>query len=438
LAKASASPDGVVRRPLAQRVDLRQKQRLGLTPAMRLGLRILALPTDLLAEEILREAEDNPCLIVEYRPEPPAFDLVREFAAAEESLSQSLLRQIGLQRLERGVDEAARLIVSELRADGFLDATLEELSADYGLTQPVLSAALGAVQACEPCGVGARSLAECLELQLRDAGLGARLSAQVVARLGDFAKGAWARIATALKISEAEAQRIGALLRSLNPHPVADVPDHLVPRVPEIVVERTPEGRVSVRLNPDALPRIALADIAGRLPEHTERARRIANAIAARQATLLRIAAAIVERQARFFALGEDRLDPLSRADLARALDLHASTVGRALSGKSLMFGGRVYPFSLFFSAALGDAEDAVSGFDAQRRIRALILAEDPEEPLADDEIRAQLMLEGVDIARRTVAKYRKCMRIPSSFERRRRKVSRAGRTQPGHGSSTP
>lgn len=405
---------------------------------MRLGLRILALPTDLLAEEILHEAEDNPCLIVEYWPEPPAFDLVREFAAAEESLSQSLLRQIGLQRLDRSVDQAARVIVSELRADGFLDATVDELSADYGLAPPVLAAALDAVQACEPCGVGARSLVECLELQLREAGLGARLSAQVVARLGDFAKGLWPRIAGALKISEAEAQRIGSLLRGLNPHPVAEAPDHLAPRVPEIVVEHTPEGGAAVRLNPDALPRIALADTAGGLPEQTERARRIANAIRARQATLLRIAAAIVERQARFFALGEDRLDPMSRADLARALDLHGSTVGRALAGKSLLFGGRVYPFSLFFSAALGDAEDAVSGFDAQRRIRALILAEDPEEPLADDEIRAQLMLEGVDIARRTVAKYRKCMRIPSSFERRRRKVSRAGRTQPGHGSSTP
>ncbi len=405
---------------------------------MRLGLRILALPTELLAEEILREAEDNPCLIVEYWPEPATFDLTREFTAAEESLSQSLLRQIGLQRLERGVDQAARVIVAELRADGFLDATLEELSADYGLALPVLAAALDAVQACEPCGVGARNLSECLELQLRDAGLGARLSAQVVARLGDFAKGLWPRIAGALKISEAEAQRIGAILRGLNPHPVAEAPDHLAPRVPEILVERAPEGRVTVRLNPDALPRVTLADTAGGLPDQSERARRIANAIAARQATLLRIAAAIVDLQARFFSLDEDRLHPLSRADLARALGLHGSTVGRALAGKSLLFRGCVHPFPVFFSAALGDAEDAVSGFDAQRRIRALILAEDPERPLADDEIRAQLLLEGVDIARRTVAKYRKCMRIPSSFERRRRKVSRAGRTQPGHGSSTP
>ncbi|MCB2105219.1 MAG: hypothetical protein KDE06_17155, partial [Rhodobacteraceae bacterium] len=95
-------------------------------------------------------------------------------------------------------------------------------------------------------------------------------------------------------------------------------------------------------------------------------------------------------------------------------------------------------PLSQFFPSSLGPLDAAVSSFDAQRRIRALVMAEDPEHPLADEEIRTQLKKDGVDMARRTVAKYRKCMRIPSSHERRRRKVSRTGRGQPVRAQSTP
>jgi len=138
----------------------------------------------------------------------------------------------------------------------------------------------------------------------------------------------------------------------------------------------------------------------------------------------------MVARQAGFFD-GGGQLDPLSSADLAAELGLHPSTVGRAIDAKSLLFRSRIYPFSLFFPSAVSGLEGAVSSFDVQRRIRALIQAEPPDRPLADEEIRLRLQQEGVDIARRTVAKYRKCLRIPSSFERRRRTVSRNERMHP-------
>ena len=438
MAKTSASPETAGKGPLSQKVSLRQKHRLSLTPAMRMGLRVLALPTESLTEEILREAEINPCLMVESWPTSSAYEVALDTAAAPEGLSQSLLRQLGMQRLDADVKEAARVIVAELRADGYLDASLEELVYDYGIAKPLLAAALAAVQSCEPCGVGARNLAECLALQLRDAGLSAARAAQVVACLGDFAEGRWNRVMTALKVSEEEAQRIGALLRGLSPYPVNTTFEHLSTRVPEVVVERGPEGQTSVRLNPEALPTLSLAGAGSGLAQQAEQARRIVEAIAARQATLLRITGAIVDHQARFFATDTASMTPLSRADIARILGLHASTVGRALAGKALLFRGHVYPLSQFFPSSLGPLDAAVSSFDAQRRIRALVMAEDPEHPLADEEIRTQLKKDGVDMARRTVAKYRKCMRIPSSHERRRRKVSRTGRGQPVRAQSTP
>jgi len=398
---------------------------------MRLGLRVLALPTETLAGDILREAGENPCLVVEETPGGFApYDAVLATTPDEQSPAQSLLRQIGLQRLEDDVAEAAQVIVSELREDGLLDATLEELAADYGLDLGVLAAALTAVQACEPTGVGARSLAECLELQLREAGLRDTLARAVVRRLGDFAEGRFARAAAALGIREAQARRIGELVLGLRPRPLVPAGPVTVPRICEILVEAAPDGAPQVLVNPDALPRVSVLRGDGALAPLAAQARTLVTAIAARQATLLRIARALVDRQNGYFG-GSGRMDPLSRADLAAELNLHASTVGRAIEAKSLQFRNRIYPLAMFFPSALGGLEGAVSSFDVQRRIRALILAEDPGHPLADEEIRAHLIEEGVDIARRTVAKYRKCLRIPSSFERRRRTDSRNERFQP-------
>lgn len=417
---------------MVPRLDLRQKQRLGLTPDMRMGLAILAMPAEALAEDIWREAGENPCLIVEDAwGSSSAYDAAVAMTPGEDTLAQTLARQIGLQRLAPDVAEAALVIVSELREDGYLDATLDELAQDYALAVPALAAGLAAVQKCEPTGVGARNLGECLELQLREMGLAQDLARIVIARLGDFAEGRWSRLAAALSIHEDAVRRIGDLVRNLKPRPVAQGGARSTLRICEILVEEAHDGSLQVLLNPDALPTVKVAPGSGALAPLSVRARSLVAAIAARQATLLRIARALVARQTAFFG-PEGRLDPLSRSDLAAELGLHPSTVGRAIGAKSLIHRGRIHPFSLFFPSAVTGLDGAVSSFDIQRRIRALIQAEDPDRPLADEDIRSHLVEDGVDIARRTVAKYRKCLRIPSSFDRRRRKVSRSGSLQSG------
>ena len=194
-------------------------------------------------------------------------------------------------------------------------------------------------------------------------------------------------------------------------------------------------------MNADAIPRVAVlsADRAaltgGDLRGLYDRAGALAAAIGARLTTLKRIATVIAARQEAFFLGGAaPSLQPLSRAEIAAELDLHPSTVGRALNGKALIADGKVHPFSRFFSRPLPGGAAPVSPFDAQRRIRELVAAEDPGAPLADAEIQSHLKNEGVDIARRTVAKYRKCMRIPSSFARRTRKPLAKDGSQPPSG----
>ena len=200
--------------------------------------------------------------------------------------------------------------------------------------------------------------------------------------------------------------------------------------VPEIVVELDGQGGLRALPLPQAFPGVAVMEVERRslntdeLRGLFERANRFVAALSARTETLVRIGNHIAATQSAFFLGDHSTINPITRAEAATALAMHPSTLGRALAGKAMLADNRLYPLSLFFSRALQGADGAVSPFDVQRRIRELIAAESAESPLADEAICTQLKKEGVDIARRTVAKYRKCMRIASSFGRRRRKAS--------------
>lgn len=410
-------------------ITLTQKQRLGLGPAMRQALSVLALPAVELAETIAREAADNPFLVVEDGGGGSAFDYALATSAAQEGLGDSLARQIGLQRLDPVTEAAALYLVGELREDGYLDTPLGELAELMKLPVAVLQGGLEALQRCDPAGIGARSLAECLELKLADAGIDRGLARSATLRLDDFAQERWARLSRSLGQPEAVLRRIARLLRGLTAKPVMPAPETAGVRIPELVVERDGRGGVTVRLLASAWPQVS------RLPADRptlggselralhDRAGWFISALSARAETLLRIGTHIAATQQAFFAGDHATLRPLTRAEAAAALGVHPSTLGRALSGKALIAEARVYPLSHFFSQALPAGDGATSAFDVQRRIGQMVAEENPAAPLADDTIAAQLKKEGVDIARRTVTKYRKCMRIPSSYARRDRKA---------------
>lgn len=413
-------------------LGLLQRQGLALSEGMRQSLALLRMPTQAAAEAIAREAEENPFLVVESGAGGggSAYDYALRVTAAQESLSESLRRQIALQRLDPATTAAANYLVTELREDGYLDVTLEELVAETGAPLAVLEAGLRALQACEPPGVGARDLAECLALKLVDAGIGVALAHAATQRLDDFAEGRWARLVRDLGQPQPVLERIAALLRSFGSAPLREESDWVEVLIPELAVEVDPEGRIEVSLLPGALPEVSVMPVARSaldgeaLRGFHDRARRMAAAVTARRETLLRIGSHIAEVQSAFFVGRQDRIHPVTRAEAAVSLALHPSTLGRAIAAKALVAGKRVYPLSMFFSRSLVGAAGAVSPFDVQRRIREMIDQESGSAPLADEGICAQLNKEGVDIARRTVAKYRKCMRIPSSFGRKRRKAT--------------
>lgn len=406
------------------------RQGLVLTEAMRQSLALLRLPTLAAAEAIAREAEENPFLVVEPAAGGTAYDYALDTTAATESLGESLRRQIALQRLDPATEAAALYLVGELRDDGYLDVALSDLAAETGAPVDVLEAGLAVLQACEPAGVGARSLAECLELKLADAGIDRPLARACARQLDDFAEARWARLSRSLGQPQAVLEKIAALLRGFGSAPVREDGGWVDPLVPELAVEVGAQGRLGVTLLPGRLPACAVMAVTrGSLDGETlralhDRARRMAAAVVARRETLLRIGAHIAEVQSAFFLGRHHTIVPVSRAEAAAALAMHPTTLGRALAGKALLAGNQVFPLAMFFSRGLPGAEGAVSPFDIQQRIRAMIAQESSDAPLADDRICAQLRKEGVDIARRTVAKYRKCLRIPSSFGRKRRKVT--------------
>jgi RNA polymerase sigma-54 factor len=419
---------------LKQRLNLSQRQKLALTPDMRTSLTLLRMPTDSLREEIAREAAQNPFLVVEERRGGRSgYDVALDLTEATVSLHESLSRQIRSQRLLPAVEAAALFLASELREDGYLDVTLQDLSDGAGVPLDVLDQGLRALHRCDPPGIGARSLAECLMLQLTDVGMDADTAATVVEHLEDFANGRWAALSRALRLPVADLQAIAATIRALSYAPVQKDPGMVAARIPELIVQADGSGTPKVALHPAALPRVAVMQVASTSASTTElqqflsRAASVANGVAARAETLLRIGHRIAEEQALFFQGNHDTIQPVSRAEMAAHLSMHPSTLGRAVAGKSLMANGKVYDLAQFFSRALPGPNGAISAFDTQRRIHALISAENSAHPLADDEICAHLQKEGVDIKRRTVAKYRKCMRIPSSYERRRRAVSHKG-----------
>ena len=413
---------------LRPRLDLRQTQGLALSAQMRVALSVLRMSPQELAEEIAREAARNPFLLHEPLPAPAGAMGRNDDTAQEESLQVSLARQLALMDLAPDIAAAVQVLLGELREDGMLDVTLDDLASELGLRLDLLETALAALQRCEPAGVGARDLPESLRLQLIDKGLSPAAAARTVAHLRLFVARDWPAIMRQLALPRPAAEQRADLVRGLSTRP-APAP----PAAPETLtradlrLERADDGTLSLSLPRDrpiarldtALVQRASAE--GFAPDLLARARALLAALDQRGQTLKRIGDWLLENQPGFFADGPAALTPLTRAALADALGLHPSTIGRAVAGKAVDVDGRLWPLSAFFSAAIPAQGSEISSRRVQARIQALIGAEARDCPLSDEAIMQHLHAEGVDIARRTVAKYRQGLRIPSSAARRRR-----------------
>jgi len=422
---------------LNARLELRQQQRLSLTPELRTRLALLRLSALDLEDEIARTAAGNPFLIFE-RPlaQPMPADAGAELLSAPDAgFQESLRRQIAAMDLPPGIAALATFLIGELREDGYLDADLDDLATETGATPGQLARSLAAVQACEPVGVGARSLAECLALQLADRGMPPAEAEATVTQLAAFARGDWAGAAAALAIPEAEVRARARLVRGLVPRPVAprDTRQQDLLR-PDLRLDRRPDGTLAIIPDDSHRPRLVLdqtlarrAEADGFAPDLLGKARALIEALELRGRTLERIGGWLASNQAAFFEFGVSGLKPASRSALAQDLGVHPSTVSRAVAGKAIDVDGRLWPLAVFFSAAVTSTDGPVAARAVQRRVAQLIAAEPASQPHSDETVAGLLRAEGVDIARRTVAKYRQGLRIPPTSARRRLAATRRG-----------
>ena len=439
---------------LSPRMEFRQQQTLVMTPQLQQSIKLLQMSNVELAEYVSAEVEKNP--LIDIRPAAPltgpaapgggvsgdttADDMIQR-VAADTTLWENIQAQLRFMRLDEATLEAALILADELEDDGYLRVPPQEIAERHRLTMPQIARGLRAVQACEPTGVGARTLQECLALQLRERD---RLDPAMEALLANLHLTAKGRREDLERLCGVDAEDISDMLdelRALDPKPglrFGAAPVQAA--VPDIYVTRGPAG-LSVELNTETLPRVLVdnayvADLGSDttsarafISECRSSANWLVRALEQRARTILKVATEIVLQQERFFSDGVAAMRPLTQRAVADRIGVHESTISRVAASKYLACDQGVFELRFFFSSAIPSASggEAHSATAVQTRIRAMVEAEKPAKPLSDDTLVALLKEEGIDIARRTVAKYRTVLGIPSSVERRRRKIGLSG-----------
>jgi RNA polymerase sigma-54 factor len=344
-------------------------------------------------------------------------------------------------------DPAERLIAREL-ADaldeaGYLRADLHEIAARLGCTEGAVRAVLARCRQFDPAGIFARDLAECLAIQLeaRD-----RFDPAMQAMIGNLdlvARRDFAQLRRLCGVGDEDLLDMVAEIRRLDPRPGSAFSGGTADAiVPDVIVRQAADGSWAVELNPDALPSVivnqpyftrvskhaASQEEKSFLADCMQSAGWLTRSLDQRARTILKVASEIVRQQDAFLLHGVRHLKPLNLKDVAEAIGMHESTVSRVTANKYMMTPRGAFELRRFFSVAIAATEggEAHSSAAVRDRIREMIEAETPDAVLSDDTIVDMLRKTGVDLARRTVAKYREGMDIPSSVQRRREKRAKA------------
>jgi RNA polymerase sigma-54 factor len=354
----------------------------------------------------------------------------------------SLAQHLEAQMAAAGFDAKQRMIgaalIDQVDDWGYCRADPLDVAMMLGCAEAEILAVLTRMQGFEPTGIMARSISECLALQLRERDRFDPVMETFIAHIDLLGKGDLARLQAACSVSRDDLEDMIAEVRALTPKPGAAFGGATAQTItPDVYVRGAPDGSWHVELNSDALPRVLMnqryyAQISKQaardkdklfLSECAANANWLIKSLDQRARTILKVAKEIVRQQDGFFANGIEHLRPLNLKMIATAIEMHESTVSRVTSNKYMATPRGVFEMKYFFTAAIqstggGESHSAEA---VRRKIQKLVEAETPDEILSDDRIVAILREGGVDIARRTVAKYRESLRIPSSVERKRR-----------------
>jgi RNA polymerase sigma-54 factor len=356
-----------------------------------------------------------------------------QLEASPVSLREHLMEQVRMTCISPRDCALVEIVVDALDDNGYLEESLDEMHArmpdELEIEFDELRTALSLVQSMDPPGVGARSAAECLALQIRRMPgvpmVTRRMALTIVERyLTWFAQREFNKLKKALDCDDEDLREAQAVIRQCNPHPgaafAADVSDFVVP---DVIVRRAKDGW-SVQLNPDVMPRLRVNSVYASLMKQgksesqmnaqLQEAKWLIKNMRQRFDTILRVAQAIVERQRNFFSHGAVAMRPLVLREIADTLGLHESTISRVTTQKYMLTPHGMFELKYFFGSHV--ATEA-GGEASSTAIRALIVqltgAEDPKNPLSDSKIAEMLGEQGMVIARRTVAKYREALKIP-------------------------
>jgi RNA polymerase sigma-54 factor len=364
---------------------------------------------------------------------------LEEFVSSETSLRDHLEAQLPL-AVEGAVERMiGRYLIDLVDESGYLRADVAAVAEKLGAEPELVERVLATLQTFDPPGVFARSLAECLAIQLKEQN---RFDPMIAALLDNLDLLASHNLAALKKAVGADAEDLADMIadiKRLNPKPgLAFGRAELQPVVPDVLVRAAADGSFIVELNADTLPRVLVnrsyytrvnktahsEKDKGYLLECLQTASWLVKSLDQRARTILRVSEEIIRQQDGFFTHGVQHLRPLNLKTVADAIKMHESTVSRVTSNKYMSTPRGIFELKYFFTSAIqssGDGE-AHSSESVRHRIKQLIDNETPQAVLSDDKIVEKLRDDGIDIARRTVAKYREAMRIASSVQRRREK----------------
>ncbi|RWX76809.1 RNA polymerase sigma-54 factor [Neorhizobium lilium] len=368
-----------------------------------------------------------------------------DFVAGHVGLREHINQQIPFLTANPSERLAAQHLADQLDDTGYLQGDMEEIAGRLGKTRAEMESLLHALQTLDPPGVFARSLSECLGIQLRQQNRLDPAMAMLLDHLDLLAKRDFASLRKICGVDDEDLLDMLSEIRKLNPKPGAAF-DVVVSEAvaPDVVVRQSSDGGWLVELNPETLPRVLVNQTYFQVvskkcpkngPDHDflsecmQNANWLTRSLDQRAKTIMKVATEIVRQQDAFLLHGVDHLRPLNLKTVAEAIKMHESTVSRVTSNKYMLTPRGLFELKYFFTVSIGSADqggDSHSAEAVRHRIRLLIAQEAPDAVLSDDDIVVNLKHGGVELARRTVAKYREAMNIPSSVQRRREKRAMA------------
>ena len=416
-----------------QRIEVKKTLRLKLSTGLRASIAMLRLDAAGLARHLEEQAAENPALVL-VQPTPrdwlprwtgvlPGAERV-DLAEVVAGPGPSLMAHVGAEidrRMKTPQDRRIALALAEaLAPTGWIDRPLLAVARELGCRLAEVEAVLHRLQEIEPVGLFARTLGECLKLQAQEAGVYDGVMKVVLAQLDMLARGETGLIAQVAGVEESEVLRRFRVIRTMNPKPGTAFDPLMAEtlREPDLLVRPRPDGGWEVSLNGSALPELHI--ISGQTTEARAAARMLERMVLARNETLLRVGAEVLQRQRLALAEGPVRLQPMTMAEIAEALDLHESTVSRVVAGTSVDTPRGVWWLRQLFSRGLGGEEVSAAGL--RDLLARKIAGEAAGAPLSDEALAQSLAADlGISVARRTVAKYRGMLGIPPAHRRKLR-----------------